>query len=438
MLRRILSRLKRVARAPFVPWTSLLSDLVNSGPTLAVTARSIGTAAWQSIHRLLKKLSRDPQPLTVGVDITPFYEPLTGVGWYLFHLLEELARDPSLRIVPFGDPSLTDHGPSLHAALPAGLKPVVFDLRGRRLSRFSRPIVLAAFAVRARLEGCALFFGANYFLPRSLGAIAGRRVVTVHDLTFRRFPELMQAETLANLQLQMERELMRSDAVICVSEATRRDLLTYFSIDDRKAITIHSGLAAMNEDGPATSLPLPSRYVLFVSTIEPRKNLETLVEAFEELKRRGEYEGSLVIVGKVGWKSDTTMRRISDSPWSRFIIHLDYLSRAQLASVYRRAEVFVLPSHHEGFGFTLLEAMAMGVATIAARSSSLPEIGGDAALYFAPARADQLAAQIRRLTSDLALRKKLIEAGLAQAAKFQWSRTAQATAAVFRRVAGDA
>jgi glycosyltransferase involved in cell wall biosynthesis len=120
--------------------------------------------------------------------------------------------------------------------------------------------------------------------------------------------------------------------------------------------------------------------VLFVSTVEPRKNLGVLLDAFERLRDSGEYDGSLVVVGKIGWKSEAIARRLRGPR----IVHLDYLRASQLATVYRQAEVFVFPSIYEGFGFPLLEAMAQGVPSIAARSSSLPEVGGDAALYFAP------------------------------------------------------
>ncbi|MEO8219087.1 MAG: glycosyltransferase family 1 protein [Acidobacteriota bacterium] len=436
MVRLIPDRLKRFARAPFVPRSNSFRELVRTAPTLVVIARVLTEAIGRRLERVKQDLGRRPRPVRVGVDIRPFYEPLTGVGWYLFHLLEELEVDPSIEIVLFGDSLLTADGPFLHVTLPGNLQPVTFDLRNRELSRFSRPILGAAFALLARIEGCDVFFGANYFLPRSLGAVAGRRVVTVHDLTFRRFPELLQTETLENLQREMERELFRSDAIISVSEATRRDLLTYFQVDARKVKTIHSGLATMEQDDSSDALPLPSRFILFVSTIEPRKNLDTLLDAFEGLKRDGTYEGALVVVGKVGWKSEATMQRMASSRWCRFMIHLDYVPRGQLAGIYRRADVFVLPSHYEGFGFTLLEAMALGVASIAARSSSLPEVGGDAALYFEPADAHELAERIFQVTSDDSLRQKLITAGLAQAGRYRWSATARETAALLRRVAG--
>src|SRR5204863_956380 len=144
------------------------------------------------------------------------------------------------------------------------------------------------------------------------------------------------------------------------------------------------GGGAASAGGGGRHSSLPSRYILFVSTIEPRKNLGVLLDAFERM--RGDYDGSLVIVGKVGWKSEDIVPRLRGER----VVHLDYVDAPRLATVFRDAKAFVMPSIYEGFGFPLLEAMHHGVPSIAARSSSLPEIGGDAALYFDPNDAREL------------------------------------------------
>jgi glycosyltransferase involved in cell wall biosynthesis len=222
----------------------------------------------------------------------------------------------------------------------------------------------------------------------------------------------------------MGREIALADAIICVSESTRRDLLEFYEVDPRRVHTVHSGIAALPEPAPLPGLP--SRYILFVSTIEPRKNLGVLLDAFEEM----DYDGALVIAGRVGWKSDEIAKRL-DAPR---IVHLDYLPPAQLATAYGHADVFVFPSIHEGFGFPLLEAMTHGVPVIAARSSSLPEIGGDAALYFDPRNARELAELLRRVLRDDTLRNDLIARGRERAAQFRWDRTAEETMRVIRGV----
>ena len=369
--------------------------------------------------------TRRPRKLRIGIDIRPFYEPLTGIGWYLYFLLHEFAKHDDVDLVLLGDARVTDLGPRLHAGIPPSAQLLTFDLRGKPKSRFARPMTAAAYVAWMRLANCDVVFGANYFLPRLHSAIARRRVITIHDLTYKRHPELLQKETLHNLSVHMQREIAAADAIVCVSESTRRDLLHFYQVDPSRAITIHSGLAM-----PAAYAPiegLPKRYVLFVSTIEPRKNLGVLLDAFERIR---DYDGSLVVVGKVGWKSEDIVPRLRGER----IVHLDYLDAPRLATVYRDAEAFVLPSIYEGFGFPLLEAMAHGVPSIAARSSSLPEIGGDAALYFDPRDSRELEAQLRRVLTDGALRTSLAEHGRARAAEFSWQRAAEQTLDVLKRV----
>jgi len=393
--------------------------------TVAIVLHTLRQALAERLRAAWRAAARRERKLRIGVDIRPFYEPLTGIGWYLYFLLHEIAKHDDVELYLFGDARVTDLGPSLHAAIPLNARHCTFDLRGLPPSRLSRAFTAAAYVVWMKLIDPDVMFGANYFLPRLHGAIARRRVITVHDLTYKRFPELLQKETLDNLDAHMPRELARADAVVCVSESTRRDLLAFYNVDPARVFAIHSGLGMSASPAPVDDLP--SRYLLFVSTIEPRKNLGVLLDAFARLGAGG-YDGSLVIVGKIGWKSQEIAPRLREPG----IVHLDYVDAARLATIYQRAEAFVFPSIYEGFGFPLLEAMASGVPTITAHSSSLPEIGGDATLYFDDL--DSLVAQLERVTRDAALREELIARGRAQAAKFRWDVCAERTLAVFRRL----
>lgn len=398
--------------------------------TLSVISNDLRRELSSHMRRTWRSAVHRERTLRIGVDIRPFYEPLTGVGWYLYDLLHELAKRDDVELYLFGDARVTDVGPRLHADLPSNAKLCTFDLRNHGVGRFDRPLTAAAYVAWLALAACDVFWGANYFLPRLHSAVAKKRVITIHDLTFKRFPELLQKETLANLEMQMQREIAIADAIVCVSEATRRDLLQFYNVDPSRAFAIHSGLGVTQRaqepiDG------LPSRYLLFVSTIEPRKNLATLLDAYESLRDRGAYDGSLVVVGKIGWKSESILPRLR----GRGIVHLDYLRAGQLATAYANADAFVFPSIYEGFGFPLLEAMSYGIPSIAAQSSSLPEIGGDAALYFEPRDAHALASLIQRVTSDATLRDELAKKGRARAAEFSWATTAEKTLHVLKRVA---
>jgi glycosyltransferase involved in cell wall biosynthesis len=408
-----------------------LSSLRSQSP-FSTVVHTLSHAIRERAARVLRVSTRRKQKLRIGVDIRPFYEPLTGIGWYLYHLLHEIAKHDDVELYLFGDARVTDLGPTLQADLPPAARLCWFDLRGRGLvSGRWRALTAAAYVVWMKLIDVDVMFGANYFLPRLLGAVARRRVITIHDLTYKRFPDLLQKETLANLDYQMARELAHADAVICVSESTREDLLHFYDIDPSRAITIHSGLNVPTPDSRLPTPDLPPRYILFVSTIEPRKNLDVLLDAYARLRSRGAYDGALVVVGRVGWKAESTRVRLRVPG----VHHLDYLPAEQLAAVYRSAELFVFPSLYEGFGFPLLEAMAYGVPSIAARSSSLPEIGGDAALYFEPRDAHALEAQIERVLTDTPLREHLAAAGRLRAAQFRWDVAAEQTLAVLRTAA---
>jgi glycosyltransferase involved in cell wall biosynthesis len=399
--------------------------------TLRTVVHTLSHALGERIANAFRAATRRERKLRIGIDIRPFYEPLTGIGWYLYHLLHELAKNDDVELYLFGDARVTGFGPALQADIPANARLCWFDLRGQGIiSGRSRAITAAAYVLWMKLIDVDVMFGANYFLPRLLAAVARRRVVTIHDLTYKRFPELLQKETLINLEYHMQRELAHADAVICVSESTRQDLLAFYDIDPSRAVTILSGLS-ISDSGVPTPNSLPSNYILFVSTIEPRKNLEVLLDAFARLRARGAYDGALVVVGRVGWKSESIIPRLR----APGVHHLDYVAPPQLASIYRNAELFVFPSIYEGFGFPLLEAMAYGIPSIAARSSSLPEIGGDAALYFEPRDSRALEAQMERALTDAPLRAQLSAAGVARAAQFRWDVAAAQTLAVLRRSA---
>jgi glycosyltransferase involved in cell wall biosynthesis len=398
-------------------------------PTLRVVLHTLRHALGERWRRRWRRATARNRRIRIGVDIRPFYEPLTGIGWYLYHLLHELAKYPEVELWLFGDARVTDDGPRLHAELPANARLCTFDLRGLPQSRLARPLTAAAYVLWMKLADPDVFFAANYFLPRLHSSVARRRVIVVHDLTYKRFPDLLQQETLENLSRTMQREIALANAIVCVSETTRRDLLQFYEVDPRRAVAILSGLGTLPAAEPIAGLP--ERYILFVSTIEPRKNLTALLDAYESLRAKGAYTGSLVVVGRIGWKSESLIPRLQRPG----IVHLDYVAARQLATVYKNAEVFVFPSLYEGFGFPLLEAMAHGIPTIAARSSSLPEVGGDAALYFDPKSPAELESQLERLLHDPRLREDLIHRGHQQVRSFRWDIAAKKTLDVLKRAA---
>lgn len=173
-------------------------------------------------------------------------------------------------------------------------------------------------------------------------------------------------------------------------------------------------------------------YLLFVSTIEPRKNIGNLVKAFNQLKSERGIDHDLLLVGKKGWHYEPIFAEIERSPWVDQIHHLNYLSDDHVKLLYRHADVFVYPSFYEGFGIPVLEAMTLGAPVVTSQCASLPEVGGDAALYADPHDPEAIAEQIWRVIDNRSLRQDLIARGRARAAQFSWQRTAEKTLEAYK------
>jgi glycosyltransferase involved in cell wall biosynthesis len=175
-------------------------------------------------------------------------------------------------------------------------------------------------------------------------------------------------------------------------------------------------------------------YLLFVSTIEPRKNINAIISAFNFLKQKYKVEHQLVLIGKKGWNYEPIFTAIQNSPCKDEIHHLDYLSNELVALFYSKADVFLYPSHYEGFGLPVLEAMTLGTPVITSNTSSIPEVTGDAAILIDPNDYMQLAEAILQVISDSQLRQNLINKGKIRADLFSWERTAKETLKAYKSI----
>jgi len=266
-----------------------------------------------------------------------------------------------------------------------------------------------------------------------------RSVVTIHDLAFLRFPHLLTPQS-ARYYGQVAKAVESADQVIAVSHATRNDLLELLSADPKKVAVVHSGVSPECRPlDPAEvelrrrEIGLPERFILFVGTLEPRKNIPGLLRAFAPVWK--EHRIPLVLAGQKGWLYEEIFKVLSELDLGGRVIFAGHIPPAQLVYYYNCADLLVLPSLYEGFGLPVLEAMACGTPVIVSNSSSLPEIAGEAALAVSPEDVDGLAAAMDRLLTDEALRQHLIHLGLQRAALFSWERTARETLEIYRRAA---
>jgi glycosyltransferase involved in cell wall biosynthesis len=264
--------------------------------------------------------------------------------------------------------------------------------------------------------------------PRPVGASPTKRVLTVHDLTTFLLPQFHERRQVREFQQYLPRALGSVDGVVCVSESTRRDLARLFPEAPAKTAVIAPGVGPSfrrtDPSGLRRRLGLPARFVLALGTLEPRKNLRRLIEAFG---RADLADTQLVLAGDAGWKQQELQREIQGEKWSKNVRWIGYVAEEDLPALYTAAQAFAYPSLYEGFGLPPLEAMACGTPTLVSDASSLPEVVGDAAVLVDANDPDAIADGLKRLLLDERLRARLAKAGPARARTFTWERAAAQT-----------
>jgi glycosyltransferase involved in cell wall biosynthesis len=289
------------------------------------------------------------------------------------------------------------------------------------------------------VPGAELFHATEHLLLPLAGVPT---VLTVHDLIFRHLPQHHKPLNRWYLNLTLPLYCRRADHIIAVSEQTRRDLITIYRLPPAKISVVYEAADPRFGPQPPEAVAairghynLPERYLLFVGTIEPRKNLARLLAAFERL-HAGRLTDALVIVGKRGWLYADFFAALERSPAKRAVLFPGFVPDADLPAFYAGAQALVLPSLYEGFGLPVLEALACGTPVVCSNTSSLPEIAGDAAAFFDPSDGDAIGDALRRVLANASLREELRAKGLVQAALFSWERTAQQTLAIYHACLG--
>jgi len=290
-------------------------------------------------------------------------------------------------------------------------------------------------------ERPALFHAPHYVLPI---AVRCRSVVTIHDCIHLRFPQyLPNRAAYAYAGAAMWAAAHRSDCILTVSEASKRDILHYFNVAPEKIVVVHNAFDARFSVAPGEEdvarvrerYQLDQRFVLYVGNIKPHKNLVRLIEAFDEL-RRGELEDlKLLIIGDEISKLPALRLAVHKHKLHKHVRFLGYLSDDMLAVLYRLAALFVFPSLYEGFGLPPLEAMASGTPVVTSNLSSLPEVTGDAAILIDPSSVDSIVDGMRRVLTNPALAAEMRRKGLRRAREFSWERSVDKIRAVYTEIA---
>ncbi len=368
--------------------------------------------------------------MRIAFDGTTLRPERTGVGYYTEHLLEHLARrgDDDLIVVSNRPIDTTAPLPGhVRIAVPAS-----------RLPRMAWMQMVAPRTLRELDVDVAHF--TNGMLPI---ASSTPSVVTIHDMSLTMYPRYHPLRRVLLNRPLVDIAARRATAVITVSESAKRDIVRIYSLDPSRVHVVHE--AAAPAFRPVCDLAelnrvrrrygLADRVILYVGTIEPRKNLPRLIDAFALRRRAGDLKHQLVCVGRYGWRSRGIGARIEHARIADAIAFTGYVPFEDLPALYNLAEMFVFPSLHEGFGLPVVEAMACGVPVIAGRTSSLPEVAGGAVEHVDPIDEDALGEAMVRLARSREHRDHLATLGLRRARMFSWERAARETVDVYRQVA---
>ncbi len=362
-----------------------------------------------------------------GTTLRPYQ---TGVGYYTEHLLHHLAREvPGHEIVVVSNrPVETSHPLPPHVRIPSAGR---FPIRGLWIQ------CIAPLIVRSQKGQLAHF--TNSVAP--LAATTTPTVVTIHDMTLQMFPHWHPWHRRVMRPL-VQLSARRAEAVIAVSRSSRRDILAGTGLAPERVRAIYEAPAPVFQPLSDTSLQevvrrrygLSCRIILCVGTIEPRKNLLRLIEAFRRARKREPLPHQLVLAGMAGWGYGEVKRRIEQLGLQKDVLLLGYVPFSLLPALYNLAEIFVFPSLYEGFGLPVLEAMACGVPVVAGRNSSLPEVGGEAVELVDVSCLGAIQDALLRLTSDPDRRRDLSKRGFKWVRSFSWRRAARETLEVYRSV----
>lgn len=377
--------------------------------------------------------------MRVVLDGQPLLAPLAGVGHYTRQLIHALARvDPSHHyyvVAPRPLRALTRRRVPLVEFPEPNVEPVMLGWWSTMRARVERRLGRTPEMRRGTDPPVDVFHATNYMFPFRLRT--ARTVLTIYDLTLLLFPEWHPADRLAVMGRALAPSATRADRIVTPSQFTRNDVLKLLPVEPERVVVIPGGIDPIFKPQPAAEVatrlaPLGLRagdYLLFIGTIEPRKNLARLLQAVE---LAGPEIGPLVLAGGRGWNNAAIRDAIARLARDGRVRDLGYVPDDLRPALQAGARAFVYPSLYEGFGLPPLEAIACGTPVLTSNVSALPEVMGDAALYVDPEDVSELAAALTRIWRDDALRADLRARGLARARQFSWDRTARLTIDVYR------
>ncbi|TDX59261.1 glycosyltransferase family 4 protein [Orenia marismortui] len=351
-------------------------------------------------------------------------EKSSGIGNYGYNLINSLDR--------------LDLKYDISSLVQKKIESNNIDIQIKQCSNRYHRILYEQIPLRRNYKNYDLIHFIDYSSP--IIAINTPFIVTIHDLSFYKYPETFNYGSRRIKQILAPISIKRSNKVIADSKNTKKEILSRFNINESKVKVIYPGSPSYNKIEDIRKLEAVKRkyginqdYILYVGTIEPRKNLLRLLEAYHNLLKQGIKE-KLVIVGKKGWLYEDIFKKVEELGLDKQVLFLGYLPEKEKVALYSGAKVFVYPSLYEGFGLPPLEAMSCGTPVVVSNSSSLPEVVGDSGIYVDPKRADSIAQGIYDLLDQKKLREKLSLLGVKRSKKFTWEKSIKNILEVYDKI----
>lgn len=359
--------------------------------------------------------------MRIAVDARPLSVPITGIGRYTNSLLAEMIPCGNEWILYSDSPLNTEFSNHSNVKIRSG-NATPASVSGLRYSQ-------GQYRFWLKRDKPDLFWSPRHHLPLWLDRNIPQ-VLTIHDVVWKRFPETMLWQPRALERLLMPASIKQADKIICVSKFTATELGTFWPKQAGKCVVIHSGALAHKNNSTDDDI-VEKPYILFVGTLEPRKNLRRLLGAYSQLVSENRIEEDLVIAGSKGWGGDDLPSIVSALRIEARVILKGYVDDAQLQQLYRNARCLVMPSLYEGFGLPVLEAMKYGIPAIVSEAGSLPEVTGSAGLFVDASSQESIARAIELLMKDSELHTRLSEQARKRSNDFSWQKAARMTLAVF-------
>jgi len=364
----------------------------------------------------------------IGIDCRlPFYQ-MGGISQYVLHLLPALAEldEENEYTIFHSRQDGRSHTPTASNFHRANL----WTPCHHRLER----LALAAELLPYRLD----VLHSPDFIPPAFGA--KRRIITVHDLNFHYYPQFLTAESKRYYADQIRWAVGAADHIAADSQATRQDLIEILQVPPSKVTAIHLAANPLYErvyeetavQATLRQHNLPRGFILFVGTLEPRKNIPMLLQAYHLLRQETAVDVPLLLIGSKGWLYNEIFTTIEELGLRQQVRHLSGIFDEQLAHLYTAAGLLATPSHYEGFGLPALEAMHCGCPVIVSNRGSLPEVAGQAGLLLDPDDIVAWAEAMAQVLSSPDLRARMVAGGRIQAQKFSWQKTAAATLKIYQ------